>query len=396
MRLIIVLSFLFVLNPSVLNSQNIIDSPKIMLNSDYMAFRVMPEDQLYPHLQFFEPEDLGISISLTFLHLENFISDPSFLIDTIYFSGFDKTYKEYRRIYSYNDSFMINSVKAEVFLEDKWNLHQITYLSYNRNGNIVQIISGRYEEKSDSIIINYLYNKNGLLLEEFASIINQSDSSLKNGWKKNYSYNDKDLVKYTFEKIGKPNWYEADSVKCKYNQSNLLIERADFMPEIQGLESEKFVWNYNNDPQLIEYYFLTFRRLDTLSIESTQYTYNENGKILRETQVERNKYDKFPNQIVWEYKYDEIGRLDSINQTGKILLENSDSSLFNTTSKLNYNSNGFLVGFQKLGKYMDNVWGRKVIYTRDSNNNVTFAREETLSQSIWKQGPCMRIVYKRR
>lgn len=394
-----VLPLLFALNPSILNCQRIIEAPKMKLNSsDYMAFRVMPEKKLYPHLQFFEPADLGISISLTYLHLDNFISDSPFLIDTIYFFGFDATYKEYRRRLSYDDSLRIKSVIAEVFLEDKWNIHQLTQLSYNKNGNIVQINYGRYEEKFDSTIINYLYSEDGLLMEENASNVIKSDSLLENGWKKTYFYKDNNLVKYTFERIGKPNWFRADSVKCKYNQANLPIERTDFIPEIQGFDNVKFIWNYNNELQLIEDYSLTLNRSDTLSMNSTKYEYNELGNILRKINTDKDEYDKYPSHAeILYYYYNNSERLDSISFLSYYILENSSDSLYSSGHLiLDYNLNGYLIGYTTSSIYKNILTSNRARYRRDEFNNVTFAQEESLSKGIWKPGPSIRIVYKKK
>jgi hypothetical protein len=360
-----------------------------------MEFRVQPEEKLYPHLQFIETGDLDFSISLPFTNFDHFIADSSFLIDTTYFFEFDKNFMEYRRIYSYDNSFRIKSIIAEVLREDIWYLHQRTELSYNKIGNVVQINYGRYEEKLDSIIIYYLFDTNGLLLEERAEITGESEPVLKNGWRKKYFYDNKSLVKYTFEKVGHPNRYETDSVKCKYGTENLLVERTDFEPDVY-IDSSKFNWIYNKEQKLIEHNYFTFRRSDTLSRNTTQYEYNEIGKISKKTNVERNEFDNFPEQLEWDYKYNETGRLDTIYLSLKILLENKDSLSFIGTTIFDYSSDDFLIGYQMLDKYIEKFWTRRTIFTRDSNNNITFAQKENFSGGSWRQGPSIRIIYRKR
>ena len=397
MRSIFVLLVLFILYPSLLIPQNINNSPKFIFPLDYMKFRVQPEEKLYPHLQFFEPGDLGISTSLTFLHLYNFISDSTFLIDTIYFFGFDKGYMEYRRIYSYDDLYRIKSVRGELFLGDNWNLHQVTELSYNKNGNIEKINYGRYEETFDSTIINYLYNEYGLLFKENASNVIKSDSLLENGWKKIYFYKNKNLVKYTFEKIGKPNWYEQDSVQYKYNKDNLPTQRTDFIPKIQGFDSLKFIWNYNNKLQLIEHHSLTYRRSDTLSTYSTKYKYNEAGNILKVISFDKDEYDKYPSRTETLYYYNNSERLDSISFLSYFIKKHSSDSLYsNGHLVLTFDLEGYLIGYTTSSIYKNILTSNRARFRRDKFNNVTFAQEESLSKGIWKPGPGMRIVYRKK
>jgi hypothetical protein len=360
-----------------------------------MTFKVQPEKKLYPHLQVYKIMDLSISIDLNFTNINNAIADTTYLIDTVYFFEFDEKFMKYKRIFRYDDLFRIKFIIAEVLLDGTWLIHQLTKIHYNEMGNISEMNGARYEAKADSIILNYSYDNDGLLQSEVATEIVENDSLLIEGWKKRYFYVENNLSKYTFEKIGKPNWYISDSVICKYNQDNLPIERTDFIPIIQGLDSVKFIWKYNKQ-QIREYYFLTFENSDTLSIQFTKYEYGDDGKILKETIIDRDEYQDSPMQFGREYKYNNNGRLDSIYRSPETHFENSDPFLSSSAVTFAYDSKGFLVGSQKLGKYEGNYLGSRISYTRDSNNNVSFAKEEYMSQGIWKQGSSIRIVYRKK
>jgi hypothetical protein len=396
-KLFILVLMFFLSNPGLLLCQQFKKGNNIV-NLDYEVFRDKPENDLLPHLQK-NAFDIYNQLSRTIYLLssiDQLCVDSLFVIDTIYFHG-DRNFNDYRRSFTYDSLYKIKTIIAEAYKDSNWLTHQITSVIYNSSGNVVQINYMGYQSVlNDSIIINIEYDSNGLITKEVGEYLDTTSSLFKTAWIKNYNYDEGKLVEFKIRNIKYPNLTQPNLIKFKYNTNSLLIERIEYLPEKNFIDSVKYLCQFDEENNLIKCCIYYFENSDTSSMYVNNYYYNSFGKLLEEIKISADQGAQFTRKDEKMYYYNATGFLDSTKYMNKIVKGEVDSLDGSGIETYEYNPNGYLTGCTDFYKYKNSLSGSKVIIKRDLFENIISVQNEIWHNDNLLLKKITRIVYKRK
>jgi len=397
-KLFILVLLFYLSNPGLLFSQQFKEGNNIV-NLDYEILRDKPENDLLPPLQksaFDVYNHLSSTIYLLSSKIDQLCVDSSFLIDTIYFHG-DRNFKDYTRSFTYDSLYKIKTIIAEAYKDSNWLTHQITRVIYSFSGNVVQINYIGYQSVlNDSIIINIKYDSNGLITKEVGEYLDTTCNLFKTAWIKNYNYDEGKLVEFKIRNIKYPNLTQPNLIKFKYNTNSLLIERIEYLPEKNFIDSVKYLWQFDDENNLVKYYFYEFENSDTSFRYVKNYYYNSFGKLLEEIKISADQDNQFTRKDEKMYYYNATGFLDSTKYMSKIVKGEVDSLEGSGIETYEYYPNGYSTGYTGFYKYKNSLSGVRFIIKRDKFENIISIQKESLNNNNWILKKITKLVYKKK
>ncbi len=329
-KLVIPILLLFLSSSGLLFCQQLVEG-NININSDYKIFREEPENNLFSHLQTSTYDVynlLSSTIDLFYTKIDQLCADSLFVIDTIYFheKSHFRDFNDYRRSFIYDKFNRIKTVIAEAYKDSNWVTHQITDVSYNSLNKVEQINFIRYQKQfDDSLIIKNEFDNNGLITKEVGETLDSLKKSWRREWLRSYDYKDRKLVGYKFENIKYTKFTQPNLIKYKYNSNKLLIERVEYLPETNFIDSVKYLWKFDEENNLMECFCYMFENSDTSYRYVNNYYYNNFGKLFEEIKIAKYREDRFTRNDEWMYYYNSKGSIDSTKYVNKIVKGEVDS-----------------------------------------------------------------------
>jgi hypothetical protein len=390
MVIIFILSFLFLFNSEIFCQQWVEEPPIIF--PDYSIFLPNPEKDFYPSIYAWRsiiyPNHSNSTIGLTSMNIDQLITNSQFIIDTIYFENYiqkKEKFKNYRRIFNYDDKFQIVSVIAEEFFNNQWAKHQETEIFYTDKNKISEIHYLRTNTPLEEFKIVCLYDSLGYLAEEICQLKNDEKWSLN--WKEKFS-----IIsgKLSCSDI----YYYEDSYRLidRYieNDNQLFVESDYFM---EDTSYNKFVYEVNDINRLLKFTYSEFKVSKWQIYESEDYIFDENDRVIR---VEIIYHDR-PSYHQIKYLYDENNNL--ITKISYIkTLENSIENLkMMSTNEYEYNAENYLLKHIFQFRQDDSLKNMdRVLFERDEFNNVIAINSDRWRNNNWERDTKTRIIYRKK
>jgi hypothetical protein len=359
---------------------------------------VEPEYDFYPHWILGKQEIQGTK-ELLILNLSKLCVDSSFSIDTIYLynSQTRSGLVNYRRSFSYDEYFRISSIIAEVQIDSNWLIHQITNISYNMTNKIEQINFIRYEERSDSLIIEYKYNDNGLLLEEKVIGKKRFDSTWSKMWLKTYQWIGSRLLSYDYIDIDKNFSRGPNRAEFLYNEQNLPIECVKYEFINNLLEKKyKHTWKYDVNDRLIKHNANEWKHADWFLAFNEVYEYDSCGRLIKELQTIFETQDSIFFTLINKYFYVVSENDDSVyiqNARNEFAADSSNGLEYNINV---HNSNNLQVGYYIFSRSGNRSESRKVVIERDKYNNVILVKDNDPRQNKIEWEKSMKVIFRKK
>ncbi len=378
--------------------QQMIQAPPIF-NSDYQAFRLGPEYDKYPEVASIWPKNLNGGIDLSFLELDKFAVGRQFSIDTMYYKNSitsKEKFKNYRRIFSYDEQSRISSVIAQEHLDNQWIMHQQTEIIYDKQDKIVEIYNFRNDPPFNQLKITYVYDGNDFVEKEIGEIKENNGNEWSLAWEKSYLIEKGNVIYFDLLNYEDYNWERSNRGEYFYDDDK-LIEVVEYKLKDNSLIRDyRRVFEYNDDNQLKLYNFYNWEKSSWFLVSSNNYEYDERGNFVKIKNKADYSRDSDTSYYEKEIVYDDQDRITEILFYSRTSSDSLSDPLYKSGRRYKYNIDGYLISH--VGQIWDDKGilknGSRVTIERDEFQNVTNIISEKWFRENWLEEDRMRITYK--